>query len=693
VPGVVEPATGRLVSVPDRGRPGLNGLTIREGRYVSAGHPDEVLLNETFAEANKLAPGDHLTAIVNGHKRELKVVGIALSPEYIYSLGPGSLVPDNRRFGVIWMSRDALEAAFDLEGAFNDVSVTLLHGASAPAVIDAMDRLLAPYGGIGAYDRDEQTSHAFLDGEFEQLHNIGRIIPPIFLAVAAFLLHVLTSRLVDTEREQIGLLKAFGYGSVEIAWHYLKMVLAMVAVGLIAGSIAGIWFGHLMTQLYMEFYRFPFLYFQLEPSVFVTVVLIGGAAGGAGALSAALRAARLPPAVAMQPAPPVSYRRGVFDRLRMARALSQPGRMILRHIVRWPFRAAITSLGIAMSVALMVSTLFFFDATDYMIETFYNMSHRPDLTISFVEAAAPKVVEEARRLPGIVTAEPGRAVAVRLRHGALSERTAIQGIAPDADLVRVLDTGLRQLKPAPFGLMLSDKLAEMLAVGRGDVVTVEVLEGRRPVVEVPVTALVQEYIGTPAYMDLTALNRLMGEGPRVSAVDMLIDPSQANELYAELKELPAVAGVTLWSVAIQSFRDTMAESMNIIILFYVGFGAAIAIAVAYNSARISLSERGRELASLRVLGLTRFEVSYILLGELLVLTLAALPIGCVIGYWLARLMTWSFETELYRIPLVIEPATYGLACAAVLAATAVSGLLVRRRIDTLDLIAVLKTRE
>jgi len=693
VPGVIEPATGRLVSVPDRGRPALNDLTVTEGRYLAPNRPDEVLINEVFAEANGLTPGDGFSAIINGHKRDLTVVGIALSPEFIYALGPGSLVPDNKRFGIMWMSREALEAAFDLDGAFNDVSLTLLHGARAQDVVDELDRLLAPYGGVGAFDREEQFSHAFLKGELDQLRNTGRIIPPIFLAVAAFLLHVLTSRLIDTEREQIGLLKAFGYGRIELAWHYLKMVFATVGIGLIIGSALGIWLGRALAELYMTLYRFPFLYFQLEPSVFVTVVIVGIAAGSAGALSAALRAARLPPAVAMQPAPPVSYRRGAFDRLRIARALSQPGKMILRHMSRWPIRAAITSLGMAMSVALMISTLFFFDATEHMIDSYYYMSHRSDVSVVFAEATTPRVLEEARRLPSVLKAEPGRSVAVRLRNGPRSERTSLQGIAPGADLVRVLDADMQQSQPAPFGLMLSSKLADMLDAGRGDRLRVEVLEGKRRVLDIPVTAIVESYIGTPTYMDLAALNRLMDEGPRVSSVDLQIDGAHAATLYDELKDLPAVSGITLWSVAVQSFRDTMAETVNIVLFFYIGFGGAIAFGVAYNSARISLAERGRELASLRVLGLTRFEVSYILLGELVILALIALPVGCLIGYGLAGLMVTMMETELFRIPLVIAPSTYGLACSVVLGATLVSGLLVRRRIDTLDLIEVLKTRE
>jgi len=693
LPGLDEPATGQLVSVPAHGQPVLNGLALRQGRWLRPGHPDEVIIGEAFAEANGFGPGSQFDAVINGHKRRLQVVAVALSPEFVHTLGPGFLVPDDRRFGVLWMSHEALEAALDLDGAFNAVSLSLRRDAQPRAVIEELDRLLAPYGGIGAHDREDQSSHAFLKGELDQLRATGRIIPPIFLAVAAFMLNVIVARLIETEREQIGLLKAFGYTDLTVGWHYLKFVLLMVALGVLLGSVTGIAFGRWVTGIFTEFYRFPFLYYRLEPGVFVAAAAIGLVAAVAGALGAVRRAVRLAPATAMQPAPPVLYRRGLIDRLAPMARLDEATRMIVRHLLRWPLRAGLTMLGLAMSVALMVSTLFFFDSVEHLVETFFHHSHRPDVTVTFAEPEHPRVLQAIARLPGVLQAEPARAVAVRLRHGHLSERTALQGVRRDGELIRVLDADLNPVVPPEIGLMLSMKLAKLLDAGHGDRIMVEVLEGRRPVLELPVTALIQEYLGTPAYIEQDALQRLMAEGPRLSAVELLVDPHQAEALYRRLKETPQVASVTLWRVALQSFRDTMAETINIIISFYVAFGCAIAFGVAYNSVRIALSERGRELASLRVLGFTRFEVSYILLGELALLLLPALPLGCLIGYALAAVMVQNFESDLFRIPLMIEPSTYGLSALMAIVATVLSSLLVRRRLDRLDLVAVLKTRE
>jgi putative ABC transport system permease protein len=693
VAGMAEPAIGRLVSLPEHGRPALNDVSLRRGRTIAPARSREVVISEAFAEAHGFAPGDHLLATLNGHKRKLDIVGVALSPEYVYSIGGGVIVPDDRRFGVLWMGREALAAAFDLDGAFNDVSLSLLRGASVPEVIGRLDGLLEPYGGVGAYDREDQVSHAYLAGEMEGLRAISGIIPPIFLAVAAFLLSVVVSRHVSAERERIGLLKSFGYTDAAVGWHYIKLVLLVSALGVALGFAGGAWLGRWITEMYAQFFRFPFLHYRPNIDVFATAALVTAGAGLLATVGAVGRAVKLPPAQAMAPAPPVAYRRTVFEHLEIMGFVGQMTRMVLRHIVRWPLRAALTTLGIAMGVAVLVSTMFFYDSIEYLIDVYFHHAQRQDVTVTFVEPRPRRVLAEIERLPGVLAAEPYRAVPVRLRRGHLSERTTITGIGPQAALRRMLDTELRPVPVPADGIALSTKLAKMLGVGRGDTVTVEVLEGRRPVRAVPVRQIVEEYIATPAYMARPALNRMMGEGPMVSGAYLKVDEHLTAALYRQLKDTPAVAGVMLQRAALRTFRDTMAETMNIMIAFYVAFAALIAFGVMYNSARVALAERDRELASLRVLGYTRAEVSYVLLAELALLTVFALPLGCFIGYNLAWLMTWTFDTELYRIPLVIERATYGTAGVIVLVSGVASGLVVRARIERLDLIAALKTRE
>lgn len=690
---MVEPARGLLISVPEHHPPELNGLHLRMGRGIRPGNLNEVVLLEAFAEAHGLRPGDKLYAVINGRKRRLDVVGLALSPEYIYALGPGAMMPDDRRFGVMWVGRGMLGAAYDLEDSFNAVSLTMMHGASEPAIIAELDRILDPYGGVGAYGRENQISHWYISNEMVQLESMARVVPAIFLGVAAFLLHIVISRLIATEREQIGLLKAFGYSGLTIGWHYTKFVLVIVGVGILLGFIGGAWLGRGLTELYTDFFRFPFLYYRIEFGTFVVAALVSVLVALAGTLAVALRAARLPPAVAMHPAAPPVYRRTLAERLGLTVLFGQTTRMILRHIMRRPVRSGLTMLGIAMAVAVLISAMFMLDSIEEIIDVQFNQINRQDVTVGLVEPKADRIMRDFESMTGVLRAEPLRAVAVRIRNGHLHRRISLLGMAPGNDLGRLVDIDLHDVPIPPKGLVLSSKLAEVLGVGRGDRVIVEALEGRRRVGEITVSAVVEQYIGTSAYMNLAMLNRFMGDGQLVSLAYLQIDSSREAEFYAALKNAPAVAGVTVEKAAVESFRETLAETMLIMTSFYVLFAGMIAFGVVYNSARISLSERGRELASLRVLGFTRGEVSRILLGEFALLTLAALGPGFAIGYGLSWSMAAGFETELFRIPLVIERGTYGFAAAVVLAAALLTGLIVRSRIDRLDLVAVLKTRE
>ncbi len=693
VPGIPEPSVGRLVSIPERGEPMLNHMTLREGRWVLPDRTDEVIVSQKSADAHGYQLGDPIGATINGKKRTLTIVGIAQSPEFIYALGPGQFIPDDKTFGIMWMGREALEAAFDLKESFNDVSISLMRGANEKDVIDRVDILIEPFGGTGAFGREDHMSDAFVRGEMDQLRAMGSILPPIFLGVAAFLLHVVIGRLIHTEREQIGLLKAFGYANWHVGWHYLKFVLVLSAGGVLIGIGLGWWMGRWMTGQYSELLNFPFLHYRLELSVFALAVVVTVGTVTVGTLRTVMSAVRLPPAVAMSPAPPPVYHKSLLERWGLQRYLTEPTRIIMRNIFRWPVRTGLTCLGLAASSSLMVATMFGLDALDQMMDVYYFQSNRQDATISFVDTRSDNVLQDVMRLPGVMAAEPMRNVPVRLRLGHLSELVSITGIPQDAKLYQLLDINLRHVDVVPEGLIISTRLAENLGAKPGDIVTAEVKEGRQPTLQLPVAVVVEEYIGASAYMSLDALNRAMGERRSANTAIVLLDDTQLPALYDEIKNTPMVASIFLRSTALRSFNETIAENTTQALGFYIFLGSMIAFGIVYNSARIALSERGRELASLRVLGFTRGEVSYILLGELVLLMTVSLPLGCVLGYGLAAIMAEGLQTDLYRIPLVVSRSTYGTAMLVVICATAVSCLIVGRRIKNLDLISVLKTRE
>ena len=694
VPGFEQPVVGRIVSVPSHGRPILNRLVLRRGTWIDRARPQEVLLNEPFADAHGLEPGDTIAAVLNGKRRELRVVGVVLSPEYVYSLGPGALMADDLRYGVLWLGHGVMEAAFDLQGAFDDVSLALERGAPAEDVIPRLDRLLEPYGGTGAIARRDQLSNWFVENEIEQLGTMARILPTLFLAVSALLTNALMSRLIAMERSQIGLLKAFGYSNAAVGLHYTKAAGAVALLGVGIGCLAGAWVGRWNTELYAEAFRFPLLVYRPSASSFVVAGALALAAALLGAAVSVKRATSLPPAQAMLPPRPPSFRKSRFAENAASRWLDQPTRIVLRQIGRSPLRSGLTVVGVACAMSLLIMALQWFDVIEHLERLYFYDAQRQDVTVSLAEPESRTVLRSIERLPSVQVVEPARTVGADFSAGTVTHRGGITGVPAGATLNPIFDERTRRvLNPPPAGLVLGTHLAEKLGVGVGNRVHVQVLEGRRPEAELTVAGTSETSIGLPAYMRLDALGRLLREPERVQQVHLLVDEANSPQLLRALKELPKASGVLLRDVARQSFRDSIGEHLNVSVTMFSLFACILGFGVTYNSARIALSERGRDLATLRVLGFSSGEVEYILLAEVGVLFVLGLPLGCVFGRGLVGVMASAFDTELFRLPLLIDPSTYGVAALVLSAAAVLSALVMRRRVRRLDLIEVLKTRE
>ena len=630
---------------------------------------------------------------MGGVRRELHISGIGLSPEFVYSIGPGQIVPDNRRFGVMWMRYSEAAAIFDLDGAFNSVTLKLNRGAIEQGVIDALDDLLEPYGGRGAHGRDQQMSHAFLDSELIQLEGMSATLPPIFLGVAAFLINMTLARLVALEREQIGLLKALGYGPTAIAWHYIKMALLIVTGGVILGWIIGDWATRAMAVLYAEFYKFPFLLFQFRPDVYAISGAAALVAAALGSIQAVWSASRLSPAVAMAPPAPAVYRQFILDKIGVTRLLPQGLNMALRSIMRQPVRASLTVLGISLASGLVVSGLFVEDSMDYMLDAQYFHAQREQATLGFTRPVTATGIEAVSRLPGVMAVEPMRSVPVKFHNGTRARLGAIEGKPANADINRVIDTNLDPIVLPSTGLALSRAMADLLDVRRGESVEAHLLDGSGKVLVLPVTDIVQQFVGLGANMEIGALNRALGQIGYADGAYLLIDPDQTDALYDAVKKTPGIASITLSRVALHQLRQMLEENLGINRTIFVTLAVIIVFGVVYNTARIQLSERSRELASLRVLGFTRFEVSVVLLTEVGLLTLVALPLGWLVGYSASAGMLTGLSSELFTFPLVISRATYSWATITTLVAALISAAIVQRRIALLDMISVLKTRD
>ena len=696
LPGVSDPILGQLIGM-DPQRPfSLNRVTLAAGRALDgagvrrADGSLEVLVSEGFAQARGLKPGSTLKALVNGRQRTLIVVGTALSPEFVFAGLWG--MPDLRGFGIFWMDREALASAYDMNGAFNRIAIRLAPGASEPAVIDALSRLLAPYGGRQVNGRADQISHAMLDNEIKEQRVLGTVLPAIFLGVAAFLLNVVVSRLVATQREQIAALKALGYPNRDIAAHYLKLVMLIVAVGLLLGMVVGDRLGAMFTGLYTEFFRFPRFEHHMAPWLLLVSMGITVATAVAGTLNAIMATVRLAPAEAMRPPAPGRYRRTLLERLGI-RGMSPALRMIIRNMERRPWRTTISIGGVAAAVAIVVLGNFFRDAIEYIVDAQFNVAMRSDVAVWMVEPGDDIARLDLARLPAVTQVESTRFVPVTFRHGHRSERSLIRGYDGRAVLYRVVDAENHATTLEGMGLVITDRLADKLGMRVGDTLLAEVEEGRPRSVALTVGATVREMMGLNAYMDREALNRALGDGDLSSGYVLAVERGREEGLLEAIKSLPRVAGAFSKATMLRNMQEISARNVRIMSTILTAFAAVIAVGVVYNNARIALAERGWELASLRVLGFTRAEVSALLLGELAIVIGVALPLGMALGFGLVHLISGLLASDQFYFPVVILPRTYAWAALCVLAAGVVSALIVRRRIDTLDMVGVLKTRE
>ena len=691
VPGLDLPAVGLLNSVPEHGAPVLNQVYLRSGRLpVGRTTRHELAVGEAFADVHGLRPGDTISAVLNGTKQTFHLSGVALSPEFVFEAPPGSALPDNKTYGVFWMPYKELATAFQLYGAFNNVALTLAPGASEGAVIADTDRLLAPYGGRGAYGRANHPSHQRLDDEIRVLTGLSIAFPLVFLSVAAFMTNSVMSRQVALQREQIAMLKACGFSNAQVGTHYFKFSFAIVLGGVGFGAIGGIFLGHQLVGLYHIFFRFPQLDFLLDSRVRVAASVVSSLAAFAGVAGAVHRAVRLPPAEAMRPEAPARYRPALLERLGAARWFSASFRMSLRNIERRPIRSALTCLALALATSILVVPSSFRDGVAYIIDFQWDVVQRQTVTLTLVEPGPTRGAADFGHLPGVILAEPFRYVPVELRAGPVTRRLLLQGLPAHGTLSRVIDAHPRQLTLPPRGIIISAKLATVLQVRPGDEVVAKVLEGEERELRVPVAGLAEDFTGIAAYMELPALNRLLLEGDRINGAHLTVAAGSWPEFLAAVKHTPRLAGCMIKNSVREGFRQTTAASVSLLQKIYMFFATVVAFGIIYNSARISLSERSRELATLRVLGFSRGEVGAVLVGELVLLTLLALPLGLVLGSFFASGIIRTLNTETVRLPLVLTAANYAFAVSVVAIASALSALFAARKLAAIDLVSALK---
>jgi putative ABC transport system permease protein len=544
IEGMERPAYARLVSLPASGQPSTNALHVVEGELPARGREDDVAVLQAFADAHGLHPGHRLPAIIHGKLRQLRVVGVVLSPEFVYAIRPGALMDDPQRYAVLWMERSVLASAFQLGGAFNDVTLRLQPGASEAAVCAGLDRLLAPYGGDGAVGRSRQLSNRILISELGQLEGIAGMVPLVFLGVSAFLINVVLGRLIALQRPEIAALKAIGYTNREIGRHYLGLVAIVMVPGSLLGVAGGWWLGRVVTALYGSLFRFPDLSFRMPSSLVASGIAVSAIAAIGGAMLAVRRATGLPPAEAMRPPTPARYRRGLLERLGVGVLLGPTGLMVLREIERRPLRTLLSSLGIAGAIALIILGHFGLDSLDSYLEGTLRREQRQDLSVAFVRPEDPRIIGQLARVPGVLTAEGVRAVPVRVHHDQVTRDSVLMGLPSDGTLRRLVERSERAVPIPEDGVLITQTLGEILGVRRGDPIDLEVLEGDRKLVHPVVAGFVDEAVGLQIYARREIVAALEHDEGTVSSALLRIDPRAVAAVLERLRRSPDVIDVS-----------------------------------------------------------------------------------------------------------------------------------------------------
>lgn len=695
---IAEPLNGIVLSLPDRREPTINDVILRRGGYFTDIRDNEVIVNEKFARHHGLSPGHWIHLILNNRRQELFIVGTAVSSEFTYLVGPGSIMPDPEHLGVFYLKHSYAEDVFDFDGACNQVM-----GRLAPNVRDRPDEtlrraelLLDSFGVFTTVPLEQQPSNRFLSNEISGLKAFGVIDPLIFLSVAALVLNVLMTRLAEQQRVIVGTLKALGYYDRQVFGHFLKFGLAVGVLSGVLGGGLGYWISMAMTGLYRKFFEFPTLANRFYLDIFVQGMVVSLVCSLIGSVHGARSVLRLEPAEAMRPKPPAQGGAIWLERFgRFWQSLSFAGRMMLRNLVRHRFRTTAGVFAAAMGAGMSVNALMLVEATSFLVDFQFSQIQRSDIDLAFKDERPAAALTEARQLPGIDRAEPLFNVGCTFVNGSHSYRSGITGLAVDARLTIPRDLGGRRLRIPDVGLVMSRKLAQILHVARGELVEVRPTKGLREPWRVPVTEIADSYVGLTVYANIDYLSRLTHEELAISGVQLAVNSQRDSlaMLYGELKRLPGVQSVTARADTVANVHETLIKNQRVFIGLLCLFAGVIFFGSVLNSSLVGLAEREREVATLRVLGYTEWQVGNLFLRESMLINTVGTLVGMPLGYLLNWGITIAYDTDMFRIP-VVDPTS---SCVATFVLGTVFALIahgfVQRAIFRMDWLEAMKTKE
>lgn len=695
---VPHPINGAVLSLPDQRRRTINDIVLLRGGYFTDNRNNEVIVNEAFANAHGLKTGEWIRLLMNNRHQELLITGTAISSEFTYLLGPGAVVPDADHFGVFYVKQTFAEDVFNFQGASNQI-VGLLDAAARQRpdeVLRRAERVLNDYGVFAATPRNRQASNQYLSGEIRGLGAFAHVLPVIFLAVAAVVLNVLMTRLARTQRVVVGTLKALGYTDWQVFGHFLKFGLSVGIAGAILGSLLGYLLATGMTAVYRLFFEFPNLQSEFYPYIHAIGLAVSLLCAALGSLNGARSVLRLQPAEAMRPEPPGRGAAVWMERVpAFWSILNSRWRMTLRSIVRHKIRTAAAVFAAAMGAGLLTNGFMMLEAQNYLIDFQFQRVVRSDIDIALKGERGEAALVELRQIPGVDYVEPTFNLSCTLVHGPYRRKGAITGLVPGARLTVPRNQQGLPIRVPDVGLVMNRRLAGILHLRRGDLVTVEPVQGERRPVEATVAKITDGYLGLTVYADQRYLHRLVGEQFAMNGAQLLVtrDPGQLDQLYHEVKQLPKVQSVTRRWEMIQSLNDTILKNQLIFIGVILMFAGVIFLGSIANASLVTLAERQREVATLAAMGYTPWEIGGLFLRETLTTNLVGVLLGFPIGYLLVTLTARAYESDLMRLPVVSAPWIWLGTFVTAIGFVLVAHSFVQWKIHRMDYLESLKSQE
>lgn len=694
---VPAPLNALVLSLPDERAPVINDILLRRGGYFTDRRDNEVIVNDAFARRHHVHPGEWIHLILNNRRQELFVVGTAISCEFVYLVGPGAITPDPEHFGVFYLKRRYAEEIFDFDGAANQLVGTLAPGVEdrPEDVLRRIETRLTAYGVSSSTPRSQQSSNRFLSDEIRGIGVFASFLPFIFLAVGALVLNLVLVRLIEQQRVVIGTLKALGYHDRQLFTHFTRLGLAVGLAGGLAGLALGYGMAEFITSLYRRFYEFPELANQIDRPTYAAGLAISLTFAVIGSWQGARFAMRLNPAEAMRSRPPAGGGAIWLEHFGwLWRRLGFGWRLTLRNVFRHKLRTGVGVFACAMGAALLVCGFMLSEALEYLVNFQFERILRSDVDLSFSDERGLPALLEARRLPGVDAAEPTCDVVCTFVRGPRRHRGVVTGLSPRSQLTTPRDVSGRRIRIPEHGLAMNRKLAELLEVSTGDVVTLLPIKGRRYPLEVPVVEISNSYIGMAVYCDVAYLSGLVGEELLLSGVQLAADPRPGprTALLHDLKHLPGLQAVNVRADMIDNLQ-VVVRTQRIFILLLVLFAAVIFFCSLLNASLIALAERRREVATFRVLGYSAWQVGGFFLRESLLVNAVGTLLGLPLGYGLAVLISIIYNTEMFRFPVIATPGVWGWTLGLALTFALAVHVVVQHSILQLDWLEASKTRE